>query len=285
MYDIAIVGSGPAGVSAAITGKVRNKDILLLGDRSVSKKMRKAEKVLNYPGFPEISGAELADRFSDHLASLDIDITEDSITQIYDMGKYFALQGKSGSTYEARTVILAMGVVAAKAIEGEEENLGMGVSYCATCDAPLYRGKTAAVIAYSAKEEKEAEFLAELAEKVIYIPVYKGCSGFERENITVINEKVVSIGAKGKTVITENSEISTDGVFVLRDSVAPKNLIYGLEMDGAHIKTDRQCRTSVKGVFACGDVTGKPYQFAKAVGEGNTAVLSAVDYLDDKAVQ
>ncbi|MCR5807649.1 MAG: NAD(P)/FAD-dependent oxidoreductase [Oscillospiraceae bacterium] len=281
MFDIAIIGTGPAGISAALTAKVRNKSFVLLGEKDLSLKMRKAEKVLNYPGLPATSGEKMAQVFSEQLRSMDIDITEDKITQIYDMGSFFSLQGKSGTMYESKAVIMAMGVISATPIKGEEESLGMGVSYCATCDAPLYKGKTVTVIAYSPEEEAEACFLAEQCAKVYYIPVYKGDVSFESDNTEIVRERVTEIAPRGRQVITEGRTIETDGTFVLRAAVAAKNLIYGLDTEGAHITVDRQGLTSVKGVFACGDITGKPYQYAKAVGEGNICALSAVKYLDE----
>ena len=281
MYDTAIIGTGAAGMSAAITAKVRNKNILLIGPSDMSDKMQKAHKILNYPGLPDITGAQLAEAYRSHLDSLGIAITDDRVTAVYDMGGSFSLQGRSGNMYEARSVIIACGVMSAKGIKGEEENLGMGVSYCATCDAPLYRGRTAAVIAYSAEEENEARFLAELAAKVYYIPMYKGEVSFTEENITVINEVPIEIAPRGSKLITDKGEYDTDGVFVLRDSVAPKNLIYGIETDGAHIVCDREMKTNLKGVFACGDITGRPYQYVSAAGEGNVAALSCVKYLDE----
>lgn len=281
MFDIVVIGTGAAGMSAAITAKVRNKSILLVGSAALSDKMRKAHSILNYPGLPDISGAQLADAYKKHLDSLGIEITDDRATAVYDMGSQFSVQGKSGTVYEAKAVILAVGVVNAKGIDGEAENLGMGVSYCATCDAPLYKGKTAAVIAYSADEEREAKFLSELAAKVYYIPMYKGSVSFDAENITVINEKPVSIAPRGKKLITDGGEYETDGVFVLRESIAPKDLIYGIATEGAHITVDRQMKTNIRGVFACGDITGKPYQYVKAAGEGNVAALSCVKYLDE----
>ncbi|MBQ5311704.1 MAG: NAD(P)/FAD-dependent oxidoreductase [Oscillospiraceae bacterium] len=281
MYDIVIIGTGPAGISAAITAKVRNKDIILLGSDVLSDKMRKAHTVLNYPGLPDISGEGLADAYKKHLDSLDIKITADIATAVYDMGGSFSVQGRSGMMYEARSVIFATGTATAKGIPGEEENLGMGVSYCATCDAPLYKGKTAAVIAYSADEEREAAFLAELADTVLYFPMYKGDVSFEAKNIRVIYEKPVEIADRGRRLVTDSAEHSIDGVFVLRESVAPKNMMSGLETDGAHIVTDREMNTSISGVFACGDIAGRPYQLVKAAGEGNIAALSCVKYLDE----
>ena len=134
-YDIAIIGTGPAGLEAAITAKIRNKKILLLGSRDLSLKVEKAHTIQNYLGLPNVSGTDLKAAYEAHLKALAIEITEDKINAIYAMGQYFALQG-NGTNYEAQTVILATGVSTAKPYPGEEEFLGRGVSYCATCDAP-----------------------------------------------------------------------------------------------------------------------------------------------------
>ena len=144
-YDVAIIGTGPAGVSAAITSTIRNKKVLLLGSRDLTEKLQKAHRIQNYPGFPDMPGAELAAAFQRHLAQLGIEITEKRINAVYAMGDYFALQS-GDEMIEASSVILATGVVQGKPLPGEEALLGRGVSYCATCDAPLYRGKRVAVI-------------------------------------------------------------------------------------------------------------------------------------------
>ena len=149
-YDIAIIGTGPAGVSAAITAKVRGKRLILFGAKAMSDKVEKAHSILNYPGLPNVTGAQLAQAFSNHLESMDIPITEKQVTAVYAMGDYFAIQTPE-EMIESRTVILAAGVVTAKALPGENEFLGRGVSYCATCDAHFYRGKTVAVLGYSAQ--------------------------------------------------------------------------------------------------------------------------------------
>ena len=138
-YDAAIIGTGPAGLSAAVTLKLRNKNILLLGSKDLSRKLNLARRIDNYLGFPGIAGADLAARFREHLEAMDIAVTEDRITAVYAMGDYFALQGRE--MYEASAVILAGGVNQGRPIPGEESLLGRGVSYCATCDAALYRGE------------------------------------------------------------------------------------------------------------------------------------------------
>ena len=165
MYDIAIIGTGPAGVSAALTAKNRNKSILLLGRKELSGKVLKSHKILNYPGLPGIAGEDLVKAMQRHLDDMGIEITAEQVTNVYAMGDRFAIQCAK-EMYESKTVIIASGVMPGKLLPGEEENLGRGVSYCATCDAALYKGKQAAVIGYSPKEEDEAEFLAEMAEKV-----------------------------------------------------------------------------------------------------------------------
>ena len=284
-YDIAIIGTGPAGISAAITAKLRNKSIILFGSAELSGKVSKAHSVQNYPGLPDISGEDFAAAFKKHLDSMGIAVTEDKINAVYAMGDYYALQGAENAMYEATAVIIASGVVPGKPFPGEEELLGRGVSYCATCDAALYRGKQAVVLGFSPKEEQEAVFLAEMAEKVYYIPVYKASEPKPEElagNIEIVSAKPRSIErAEGKTkLVCEEMELVTDGVFILRESVAPGQLVPGLETDGAHIAVARDMSTNLPGCFACGDITGLPYQYVKSAGEGNVAALSAVSYVD-----
>jgi thioredoxin reductase (NADPH) len=281
-FDVAVIGTGPAGLSAAITLKIRNKNIILLGNKNLSEKVSKAQEIKNYPGLPNISGEELREHFLSHLKQLDIEITEDMITAVYAMGSYYSLKSKSNMTYEAASVILATGVSFEKMLPGEKEFLGRGVSYCATCDAALYKGKVAAVIGYSKKEEEEAKFLAEIAQKVYYIPMYEMQTGI-LENVTIVNDIPVSVesigGFKADRLVLKNRTIEADGIFILRDSILSSQLVFGLEMSDNHVAVNRKLETNLSGCFACGDVTGQPYQYIKAAGEGNVAALSAVKYL------
>ena len=281
-YDIAIIGTGPAGVSAALTAKTRNKRILLLGSRQMSEKVAKAHEIRNYPGLPFVKGEELAAAFRDQLDRMEIGITEKRIGAVYALGDYFALQAGE-EMLEAKTVILATGVVSAKPLPGEEALLGRGVSYCATCDAPLYRGRTAAVIGYSPREESEAAFLSEVCGRVMYFPMYPAEPDLP-EKVEVIREKPEEIRKteNGPAVVTAGGTYPADGVFVLREAVAPAQLVPGLETEGAHVKVNRKMETNLPGVFACGDLTGTPYQYVKAAGEGNVAAISAAAYLDRK---
>lgn len=283
IFDVAIIGTGPAGLSAAITLKIRNKKIILFGSKNLSEKIVKAHEIQNYPGFPAIKGSDLAQKLQAHIDNLGIEITEDLITICYSMGSSFSLTSKSNKMYSAKSVILATGVNFGKPFEGEEKFLGRGVSYCATCDAPFYKGKKVCVIAQTEKEESEAKFLSEVCEKVYYIPLYKiGENAFAgAENIETVSDSVAAIegGMKANRLVLKNSQIETDGIFILRDSVSPKQLVPGLELDENHVKVNRLMETNLPGLFACGDISGLPYQYIKSAGEGNVAALSAVKYL------
>ncbi len=281
-YDVAIVGSGPAGLSAAINCKIRNKNIILFGNENLSNKVSKAPKINNYLGLPGIKGEDLKEAFKKHIDSMDISITSERINAIYAMGDYFALMVNE-KMYEAKSVILATGMEYGKALKGEEEFLGKGVGYCATCDAPLYKGKKVAIIAYNKKEEEEANFVKELADTVYYIPMYKDIENL-REDIIVVRENPVEI--KGDDVVKSlqlsNTTLEVDGVFVLKDSISPNQLMPGLKIADGHVEVDRQMATNLNGCFAAGDCTGKPYQYIKSSGEGLVAALNAVSYLNNK---
>ena len=244
--------------------------------------MAKAHEIRNYPGLPAVKGEELAEAFRNHLDAMGITITEKRVGTVYAMGDYFALQiGEEMA--EAEAVILATGVVQANPLPGEKELLGRGVSYCATCDAPLYRGKTAAVIGYSPREEAEAAFLSEVCTEVTYFPMYKEETSLP-EKVRVIREKPEAIAQEdGKRVVrTGNGSYPADGVFVLREAVAADQLVPGLETEGPHVAVNRSMETNLPGVFACGDLTGTPYQYVKAAGEGNVAAISAAAFVDRK---
>ena len=281
-YDIAIIGTGPAGLEAAITGTIRNKKVLLVGSKDLSMKLAKAHEIQNYLGFPAVKGEDLAKAFQKHLDQLGIGITEERISAVYAMGDYYAMQAGE-QMLEATTVILATGVVQGKPLPGETENLGHGVSYCATCDAALVRGKRVAVVGYSAREEAEAAFLSEICPEVLYFPMYRDANQLP-EKVTVIPETVTEVRKQdGKmTIYTSENSYTAEAVFVLREAVAPGQLVPGLETEGAHVRVNRRMETNLPGFYACGDLTGTPYQYIKAAGEGNIAALSAVGYLDQK---
>ena len=279
IYDIAIIGSGPAGLSAALNAKIRNKSFIIFGNKNLSNKIVKAQKINNYLGFYGITGMELKESFQNHIKKMEIEITEERVNNIYAMGDYYTLMVNT-KVYEAKTIILATGVEFSKPLLGELEFLGRGVGYCATCDAPLYRDKTVVIVSSNEEGEHEANYVSELASKVYYVPLYKEVKSING-NIELINDKPIEIiGDKlVEKVKLINGEIKTDGVFLLRDAIAPGLLVPGLaEMDG-YTAVNRRMETNLKGCFAAGDCIGTPYQYIKAAGEGNIAALSAIAYI------
>ena len=281
MYDCIVIGGGPAAVSAAINLKALGKNFMWVGNGS-SKKAAAAELVRNYPGLPDITGRQLVWTFENHAASLGIERMDGLVTAVYDLSGRFAV-AVGTDTYETATVILCTGVASAKLIPGEEEFLGRGVSYCTTCDGFLYKGKTIGVLCTDKQFEHEAEYLCSLAGKVYLMPMYRGCS-VKAENAEIIMKmpKEISGGLKAEKLVFADGERAVDGIFVLRASVSPSVLLHGLQTEGGHIVADRQCRTNIPGVFAAGDCTGRPYQYAKAVGEGNIAAHAAVEYIAER---
>lgn len=284
--DIAIIGSGPAGISAALNAKIRNKSYYLFGSMALSDKVQRSERISNYPAIPDIGGAEFNALLSKQLEQSGINITEKRITGIYNMGKYFALLSDM-EEFDAKTVILATGVETVRPIPGERELLGRGVSYCATCDGNLYKGKTIAVVCDNTEMEEEVSYLSELAGNVYYLPLFKEGT-VESENMIKLSSPIVEIKGEGRvsSVLLKNGEeIKVDGIFFLKQSISPTVLLRELEAEDGHVKVNRKLETNIKGCFAAGDCTGTPYQIAKAVGEGNVAVHSAIKYLAEQALK
>lgn len=282
-YDCIIIGSGPAGLSATINLKTYHKNFLWFGNASLSEKVQKAELVNNYPGLHGVTGKELAEAFRNHKESLGLEIMDKIVSSIYDMGGYYNVMAEN-QFFETDSIILAMGVVAANQYAGEAEFVGRGVSYCATCDGALYKGKNIAVVSTSKRFEHEVDFLADLAEKVYLFPYYKDCE-IQKENIEFIKKPIKEIkgGFRADTlVLGDATELSVDGIFIMRNAIAPTTLLNKLEVSEGHIGVNRKMETNLKGVYAAGDCTGKPYQYAKAVGEGNVAAHSVIEYLGEK---
>ena len=282
MYDVAIIGSGPAAISAALTLKLHNKNIIWFGSKKLSPKVEKSEKIANYPGVPMVTGPELNRLYLEQVEAMGLEITEQQVTKISASRKGFMVLGGS-DIYEAKTVLLATGAVSGKGFPNEAELLGHGVSYCATCDGFLYKGKTIAIYCGSKDFEHEVTYLAEIAAKVFLFTPYT-CE-LTGENIVVNPGKLKAIRGEKKANgidLLDGTTLDVDGVFILRPAVAPANLIKGIELNGADIVVDRNMATNKPGCFAAGDCTGRPYQLTKAVGEGNVAAHSIVAYLAEK---
>ena len=280
LYDAVIIGTGPAGLSAALNLQIHKKHFLWIGSPALSEKIQKAEKIENYPGLPSVEGGQMAKQFLSQIQEMGISIQNAMVNTIMPMGEYYALMA-GNDFYETKTVILATGVTSVGVLPGEEALLGRGVSYCATCDGGLYKGKNIAVISTSARFDHEVSFLAQLAQNVYFFPRYPVDTALG-SNIIPMNTKVTGIvGEQKVSAVTckDGSELPVDGVFCLRDAISLNTLLPGLVLENGHIVVDRTMATNLPGVFAAGDCTGRPYQYSKAAGEGNVAAHSVLHYL------
>ena len=267
-YDILILGGGPGGISAALTAHARGRKTMIVSNEAGTSSLWKAHRIDNYPGLVGMSGSEMLQKMTDEVRSFEIPMTTGRVTGMMTFGKAFMVSVGT-DVYSASAVIIASGSAQPKAYPGESEFLGRGVSYCATCDGMLYRGKKVAVVGLSSDAKEEAEFLSGIGCEVEF---------FDRERARryeVRGENTVT------ALVADGTEYPADGIFILRDTVAAGVLLPDLALDGGHIAVDRGMKTSVPGVFAAGDCTGRPYQIAKAVGEGNIAALSADAYIKE----
>lgn len=279
LLDIAIVGGGPAGWSAAITARMRNQAVCVFSPIEESTWLYKADKVENYPGLPGISGKKMLDVFERQAMDMGAILQRAVVRQIMENGGSFMLLAEN-EVIEARTVILAMGAARPKPLPGEAEYLGRGVSYCGTCDGMFYRGKKVAVLSSGEQGLHEANFLAGLADELIYFPLKKHDTTGLDERVKPFDEKPVEIkeAEGGLAVVTDKGLHGAAGVFVFRPAVAIDQLLPGLKTEGAFIPVNRFMETNLPGIYAAGDCTGQPLQIAKAVGEGNIAAIQASEY-------
>lgn len=290
MLDCIIIGNGLAGISAALTLQANQKEFILFGSGKLSEKIEKAERILNYPGLVKITGKDFTKALQEQIAEQNIPLKEEKVSLVYALKDKFGVATNEGGYYESKSVILACGVENIKQIKGENEFLGKGVSYCATCDGFLYKGKTIAVFCTSKRLEHEITMLSKIAGKVYAIPMYQNVA-LDGDNIKIIKRVPKAIlGDKrvakldfGVEVENGEKEIEIDGIFVLRESVFPATLLNGLELtEDNHVAVNRNMETNIKGCFAAGDCTGRPYQYTKAAGEGNVAAHAVVAYIKEK---
>lgn len=279
-YNLAIIGAGPAGLSAALNAKIRNKSVIVFGTDSPA--LSKTEKIENYLGMPGISGADLNEAYKNHLKAYDVEFSKEKVQQVYAMGDYFAIMLKGDVMVEATAVIVATGIELKKDLECEDRFYAKGLSYCATCDAALYKGKKVVVIGYNEESVEEANFTSELVDKLIYVNMYKDDIDLNPE-IEVISGEI-PLGFDGddranKLIFKSGKEIEADGFFIIRDSSKPERLVPSIETDSEHILTNKNMRTNIRGLYAAGDISGRPYQINKAVGEGQIAALDAAKYI------
>ena len=262
-YDVVVIGGGPAGLSAALNVRARGRSVLVVTNPPEENPLWKAERVDNYLGMPGLSGAELLEQLRRHAEAAGAEFRTGKVLSAMPMEDTWYLS--IGTDMEhARALVLAAGVNRGKKFPRGTEFLGRGVSYCATCDGMLYRGKPVAVLGYTPTARHEAEFLEGIGCSVTY---------FERPASCTIRggSQVEEITCDGKTA-------AVAGVFILRPTMAPTELFPGLAVENGYETVDRRMATNLPGVFAAGDCTGGPLQVSKATGEGLVAGQSAAAY-------
>ncbi|RGH15933.1 MULTISPECIES: thioredoxin-disulfide reductase [Clostridium] len=300
MYDIIIIGSGPAGLSAAIYAQRACLDTIVIEKNGISGgQVLNTWEVDNYPGFPGVTGFELSRQFREHANKLGARVVQDEVVQVELSGNVKKVVCEE-ETYEARCVILASGAHhRTLEVPGEEELRGAGVSYCATCDGAFFRGRTVAVVGGGDAALEDAIFLARMCEKVYIVHRRDKLRGAKRlqerlqalENVEFVwNSETAAIEGNGQvealrlrqTKTGEEKRLDVDGVFIAV-GIAPESELYAgqLELDEqGYIRADESGQTSVPGVFAAGDVRTKALrQILTAASDGANCVASAERYL------
>ncbi len=299
MYDVAILGAGPAGMTAAVYCARKQLKILLLTE-NVGGQALWSSAVENYLGYEYISGADLVAKFEDHLKRFPMEIIYQPAIKVEGSGKIFKMTGRDGAQYSARAVIVASGKIPRElGTVGEAEFRGRGVTYCATCDAPLFAGKDVAVVGGGNSGLDAALQLVNLSPKVYLIELGPKLPADETyvskvkaaPNIEImVNSQIVEItggvmveAAKVLNRVTgEERILNVGGIFVEIGLLPNSGPVAGLvdTNERGEIVVDKTCRTSRPGVFAAGDVTDIPdKQIIVAAGEGAKAALSAYDFL------
>jgi len=280
MTDIAIIGGGPAGLSAAINAIARGKSTRIFSTKN--NYLERAARVDNYLGMESVSGTELMESFRQHAISLGVSLEIGQIITILPVSAYFMLNF-NGAIVQAKSVVLAIGAAKQKPLPGEEQFLGQGVSYCATCDGMMYRGKKAIVYGLSDEAVFEANHLQEIGVNVTFISAKQRPVDLASD-VQFISGAVTAIVGESivHAVRVNATSIETNVVFILRNVIVPTALCKGLSIKDGFLAVNRDMETNIPGIFACGDCSGKPLQIAKAVGEGLIAAQQASKYIDDQ---
>ena len=302
IYDLIVVGAGPAGLAAAIYGKRAGRSVLVLDTSSISGgQILNTYEIDNYPGMPGVTGEELAESMRSHCEKLDVEFARGRVTSILDKGASKELVTKKG-TFEAKAVIIATGASNKKlGCPGEEELSGMGVSYCATCDGAFFKDKVVAVVGGGDVALEDAIYLSRFCTKVYLIhrrDEFRGAVVLQEQvkssdKIQIIfdttveeilgQEKVEAINIKNKNS-GEVQKLNLDGVFIAVGNVPNTGTIQGLpKQDSAgYIVADDTCETSIAGIFAAGDVRTKQLrQVVTAVADGANSITSAERFLQN----
>ncbi len=301
MYDIIIIGAGPAGLTAAIYARRANKSVLLLEKGAFGGQITFSPKVENYPGFASLSGSELADHFVEQALGLGADVEIETVTGIEDKGTHKVVLTEDGAAYEGKAVIIAAGARHRHlGLPNEDTHIGEGISFCAVCDGAFYKDKTVALVGGGNSALQEAILLSETCQKVVVVQNLDTLTGEQalqeivakRENVEVLLGTVVE-ALPATTPLTSITlrrvadghvyDLAVDGVFVAI-GLQPENdafaSVAALDERG-YVDAGEDCLTRTPGVFVAGDCRRKEVrQVATATGDGAVAALAACRYID-----
>ncbi len=300
MYDMIIIGAGPAGLSAAVYGQRGGKKTLILDEKGYGGQIINTPEVENYPGIKSVSGFQLASQMYEQATELGAELVFEKAVQVIDEGRKKVVKTQNGQ-YEAKTVIFATGAKNRPlGLEREEQLTGAGISYCATCDGAFFRNKDVAVIGGGNTALEDAEVLAGIANKVYLIhrrDIFRGDTAnvkrlLSKDNVVILLDTVPEelmgehrvTGLRVRNVKTgEERQIEVSGVFVaigqMPDNKAFEN-VAALDQSG-YIKADESCMTERPGIFTAGDCrTKKVRQLATAAADGAVAALAAIEYMN-----
>ena len=298
VYDLIIIGGGPAGLTAGIYAMRAKLNTLCIEKENEGGKIAEAGIVENYPGFDNIRGFELAQKFVEHAKKFNLNITHDTIKKIDTSDRPFKVIGEN-NTYTAKAIIIATGTKDKKLGLNEDDFVGRGVSYCTTCDAFFYLNKEVIVVGRGTPAVMSALNLKDIVKKVTVITDKEELRAAESimmerlnnsKNIEVItNAKPLKILGSDKaegvliSIDGEEKEIKADGIFISMGHIPNSEFLEGsgIELNkSGFVVVDKSCKTNIDGIFACGDIAGGVLQVSKAVGEGAVALASASKYLN-----
>lgn len=300
VYDVIIIGAGPAGLTAGIYAKRACLNMLILQDKySVGSQICNTYEVCNYPGFNNVSGQDLYDAFKKHASDMMVPIINEKVVDILDFDKAVKIVKTKDNEYQTKTIVYAAGGNPKKyGFEGEEHYTGNGVSYCATCDGAFYKDKVVAVIGGGDVAVEDAIFMSRIASKVYLImrrnemratmilqDEVKKLSNveilYEVQVESIIGDEKVEGALIRKRGDVIPSELSLDAIFVGIGMMPDVRILNDkVDMDGNYIKADETCATSIPGIYAVGDVRKKPLrQVITACADGANAITSVQKYL------
>ena len=286
MYDVIIIGGGPAGISAGLYTQRANKKTLIIYQESTS--LQKAAKIENYYGFEDgISGSNLYKTGIKQAQNIGIKTLKEEVIRVGIIEEGFEVVTDK-NIYFAKAIIIAIGTKKNKTnIKGVKELEGKGVSYCAICDGFFYKNRNVAVIGSGSYALSETNDLINIANKITILTNGEKAPEFRADNVEVVDKKIEEISGEKKEKevrFTDGTTLETDGVFIAQGTAGSIELAkkIGLMTNGDKIVVDQNMQTNINGIYACGDCTGGLLQVSKAVYEGTVAGLEVNKYLKEK---